>query len=60
MSRHKSMTKSGWKKKDKTYRDEQNAKAKANRERKEAFAVLQAEKNRLDKIVQPRPSSSVG
>jgi hypothetical protein len=44
MSRHKSMTKSGWKKRDKAFRDEQNARAKANRERKAIHAALQAEK----------------
>lgn len=36
MSRKKSMTKSGWKKRDNQYRLEQNAKAKANREKKAA------------------------
>lgn len=34
------MTKSGWKKRDKAYRDAQNAKAKENRERKQRFAAL--------------------
>lgn len=36
MSRKKSMTKSGWKKRDNEYRLAQNAKAKANREKKAA------------------------
>jgi hypothetical protein len=39
MSRNKSNKKSGWRKKDKQYRLDQNAKAKANRERKAANAA---------------------
>lgn len=43
-ARGKQNTKSNWKKKDKAFRDAQNAKAKANRERKATFAALQKEK----------------
>lgn len=34
MSRNKANTKSGWRRKDKAYRLEQNAKARANRDRR--------------------------
>lgn len=39
MSRNKSMTKSGWRARDRKFRTEQNANAKANRFRK-LFAIM--------------------
>lgn len=45
MARNKSMSKSGWRKKDRAYRDTQRAKAKANREHKglaNLFALVTA------------------
>lgn len=51
MSRNKSMTKSRWKLNDKTFRDEQNAKAKANRERAAKHAALMAREPEVEEAV---------
>lgn len=41
MSRNKQGIKSGWKKRDKKFRNEQNARARANRERRAALRLFE-------------------